>query len=313
VVARILQHAPARETEATALSAAVSVIVPVRNGESTLAECLNGLAAQSLPSERFEVIVVDDGSTDRTAEIARDSGARVVALDGRGAGGARNAGAKAASADWIAFTDADCIPSRRWLECLLDAAVKGNGDRPVGACGRTVGHRSDTAAARFVDLSSGLDAERHMSHPRFPFAPTGNLLYRRDLFEDLDGFDERYRSYEGCDLHTRALRRSGGTFSFEPRAVVLHRHRPGWRAYWKQQVEYGRGLAQFYLHYRDEIPWSIAHELRAVASLAGAGLRALFSGRGDRGLVRRGSFVKQLAQRIGFQRTYWNRAERRRW
>ncbi len=300
----------------------VSVVVPFFDAANTLAQCLAALRAQSLARDVYEVIAVDDGSTDGGGEVAAAAGVRVVRQANRGAPAARNAGIAAAAGEWVAFTDADCIPSRGWLHALL-AAVEGAGasattstaaaDPPVlGAAGPLYGHDSRTPAARFVDLARGLDTERHLAHPRFPFAPSGNVMYRRAALAAVGGFDERYASYDACDLHTR-LRRIGGAFVFERAAVVLHRHRATWRAYWRQQIGYGRGLAQFYLRWLDDIPWSAACEARAWAEIVPRLATASLPAAADAALIRRGTLVKDLAQRIGFVRTYYRAAERARW
>jgi hypothetical protein len=105
----------------------------------------------------------------------------------------------------------------------------------------------------------------------------------------------------------------GGDFRYAERAIVNHRHRAGWRAYWHQQRSYGRGYAQFFHRYEQELPWSVGSELREWARLAAIGLAALRPGRTDAALIRRGTFVKRLAQRLGFVTTYWSRSERSRW
>lgn len=294
----------------------VSVVIPARNAAGTIGECLRAVRAQSLAADRREVIVIVDGrSHDATEQIARELGATVIVQGQTGAGGARNQGVRAARGTWIAFTDADCVPTRGWLRALIAAvdADSPTGSLALGAAGPTIGIESHTAAARFVDLTGGLQAERHLAHARYPWAPTANVLYRRAALLEVGGFDSRFVSYEGCDLHTRLLRSVGGRFELAPRALVYHRHRAGWRAYWRQQLNYGRGYAQFFLRYRDELPWNGSDEARSWLGLGSAGIRALVSANGDRGLVRRGTFVKALAQRIGFATTYWRAEEAERW
>jgi glycosyltransferase involved in cell wall biosynthesis len=293
----------------------VTVVVPAHDAAPTLPACLRALASQRLSRDEYSVLVVDDGSADGSAEVAESLGAVVLRQRQQGPGAARNVGWRAASGRWVAFTDADCIPARSWLPTLLAAAERGaDGARPaLGAAGWTLGYRSTTPAARFVDLSGGLDAERHLAHPSFPFAPTGNVLYRRDALAVVAGFDVRYCSYEACDLHGRLMRSDGGRFVFEPRAVVMHQHRARWRDYWRQQVWYGRGLGQFMWHYRDAVGWSLDDELRACSHLARLGLDICKPTSGDDALMRRGLFVKELAQRVGFVRSYWNPRERARW
>jgi len=293
---------------------AVSVVVPVFNGAATLADCLRSISAQSLPRSAFEIIVADDGSTDASPAIAERYGARILRERHGGAPAARNAGWRAARGAWVAFTDADCLPSRQWLASLVAAAERNsNGRAALGAAGRTLGFPSDTQAARYVNVTGGLDAERHLSHPRFPFAPTANVMYRREALAAAGGFDTRYAAYDACDLHERLRAIDAGAFVFEPNAIVLHHHRADWPAYWRQQVNYGRGVAQFTLSHRGAIRWSIAHEFRAAGELLGLALGAALPAAAEVALVRRGTFVKKLAQRLGFISTYWNPGERRRW
>lgn len=290
----------------------VSVVVPAYNAAGLIRECLAALGTQSLPRADYELIVVDDGSSDGTAQVAAGfEGVRVISQPNRGAPAARNAGMRAAGAPWVAFTDADCIPSRGWLAALL-AAVAGEG-RALGAAGRTLGFQSESPAARFVDLSGGFDTERHLQHPRFPFAPSGNAMYRRELLERVGGFDERFATYEACDLHRRLRAVSDAPMHFAPRAVVLHRHRSGWRAYFRQQRGYGYGYGQFAWRHRGEVRWTPGRELAAWAGLCADGLAALLPAAGDAALLRRGRFVKGLAQRLGFDAAYYSSSERRRW
>ena len=291
----------------------LSVVIPARDAAATLGACLRGLRSQSISSDQYEVIVVvDRDSRDGTGRVAREAGVRVLLSTASGAAAARNAGIAAARGIWIAFTDADCIPSRTWLAMLL-STVDESSTPTLGAAGRTIGHESISAAARFVDLSGGLHAARHLAHERYPWAPTGNVMYRRAALEAVGGFDERFLTYEGCDLHTRLLRQVGGGFAYVPEAVVLHHHRAGWRAYWRQQVGYGVGYGQFFRRYERELAWTPADEVRAWLGILVAMGRAVAVRAGERGLLARGTAVKQLAQRIGFVQSYWNPVEARRW
>jgi glycosyltransferase involved in cell wall biosynthesis len=289
----------------------VEVVIPVYNGARTLGACLSALAAQTLPAHEFDVIVVDDGSTDDSAGVARRFARRVVSQTNAGAPAARNAGIRAATAEFVAFTDADCVPSRTWLARLLEAAQRE--PSALGAAGKTVGYRSESAAARFVDLMGGLDAARNLAHPVFPFAPSANVLYRRCMLVEAGGFDERYATYDACDLHTRLRARFGNVFAYEPRALVLHRHRDGWRSYWRQQVGYGVGYAQFLIAHSRDTAWTLRRELRALGEIAACAPGAVLAGRGDAAIVRRGRFVRAAAQHVGFLRTYYRRSERARW
>jgi glycosyltransferase involved in cell wall biosynthesis len=296
----------------------VSVVIPAYQAEATIAHCLDGVRSQRYPSDRCEIIVVDDGSRDATGSIARRyAGVRVITRKNGGAAAARNCGWREATGTWIAFLDSDCVPSRGWLSALLEVVTTPDEAGPaLGAAGKTLGLDSGSEAARFADLIGSLDAERYLSHPRWPFAPSCNLMYRRDALVACDGFDERFVTYEACDLHTRLREYDPGRFTYVSRAVVWHRHRSSWKAYWKQQVAYGAGYAQFARRRSNDIPWSLSAEARAWLDTAGLAIRAAFPGAQsppNERLVMRGQFVKSLAQRVGFDATYWNIQERGRW
>jgi GT2 family glycosyltransferase len=159
----------------------------------------------------------------------------------------------------------------------------------------------------------GLDAATYLRHPVFPFAPSDNLMYRRAYLIGVGGFDPRYATYDACDLHTRLLARYTGPFEYEPQALVLHRHRASWKAYWRQQYSYGIGYAQFLIAHRDRAQWRFRHQAAALASVARNAALALLPASGDAKVLRRGSFVRAAAQHAGFLRTYYNPMERRRW
>lgn len=291
----------------------VSVVIPAYNAAATLEASLQALTAQTLPRSTFEVIVVDDGSTDETAKIASRFPIRLVRQENAGAPAARNAGLRAATGTWVAFTDADCVPSRGWLSQLLKMVEQCTAESPLGAAGKTLGYNSKTAAARFVDLIGGLDAERSLAHPRFPWAPSGNLMYRRDAILKVGGYDERYATYDACDLHTRLRKVYRNPFLFAPQAVVLHRHRADWRAYVKQQFFYGVGYAQFMLHHKDKATWGFRQESQALASILRSFVMLFSPLPGDGALLKVGTFVRTTAQHAGFLRGFCSFAERSRW
>jgi len=162
----------------------MSVIVPAYNAQDTLGSCLAALQAQSLPRDRYEVIVVDDGSTDRTADIARQYGARLLHQPNAGPAAARNRGAQAARGEILLFTDADCSPARDWIERMTepfrDAEV-------VGAKGvyRT---RQAEPVARFVQLEYEDRYVRTSRQEYIDFVDTYSAAYRRDIFLANGGF-----------------------------------------------------------------------------------------------------------------------------
>ncbi|MEA2242363.1 MAG: hypothetical protein QOD24_1919 [Solirubrobacteraceae bacterium] len=175
----------------------MTVIVPARDAADTLPACLAALAAQSIIDESFEVIVVDDGSSDGTPELAERSALapRVMRLaGGAGPGAARAAGAAQARGDVLAFTDADCEPAPGWLAAGLAALrdadlVQGRTLPPPGArVGPWDRHLAVTAAWGLYE--------------------SANLFVRRDLYERIGGFGS---GIAGPPEAFRLGRRSGST------------------------------------------------------------------------------------------------------
>jgi glycosyltransferase involved in cell wall biosynthesis len=164
---------------------AVSVIVPARDAAPTLARTLQALSRQDLV-EPFEVLVVDDGSTDETLKIARqwEPMVRAIASEvGRGPGAARNRGAADARAPILAFTDSDCFPTESWLTAGLQA-IRAGADLVQGAV------RPDPTVARTpFDRTVVVEADLGLY-------PTANIFVRRDLFASLGGFRDWLLEHE---------------------------------------------------------------------------------------------------------------------
>lgn len=204
----------------------VSVIVPAFEAAHLIRECLRALDAQTLPPADFEVIVVDDGSADGTAEVAaryaEDARARIRVVrlpENRGPAAARNAGIEVAAGQVLGFTDADCIPAPDWLEQGL-ARLDGP-DAPAGVEGRT-------------DPEGTPGTLTHqMRNPTGGLFMTCNMLYRREALPE-DGFDERFRAafLEDSDVAFAVMER-GGEIVFAPEVVVRHQVlHEGRRKFW---------------------------------------------------------------------------------
>ena len=216
----------------------ISVIVCSYNGSRTIRDTLEALRQIEYPD--FEVIVVDDGSTDGTAAIARDYGARVISTENRGLSSARNTGLRAATGSIVAYTDDDAYPDPHWLQYL--AATFAAGDW-VGVGGPNIPPRGDGPIAESVAQAPGGPIHVLISDREAEHIPGCNMAFRKTALEAVGGFDVRYRAAgDDVDLCWR-LQEAGGRIGFSPAAMVWHHRRNSVRTYWKQQVGYGKAEA----------------------------------------------------------------------
>lgn len=224
----------------------VSVVVPTRDRPDRLARCLAALAAQTVPG--LEIVVVDDASRDADAvaeAVAAVPRARLLRGAGRGPAAARNAGARAARAGIVCFTDDDCEPVPGWAAAL--AARLGSADGPAAAAGPTRnGKPGDAVAAAAQAIASHLaEATTDPATLRMRFAPTSNLGCRAEVLRAVP-FDESYPLAAGEDRDWCArLLGTGASLVFEPAATVHHHQELTPRTFWRQQVRYGRGAYRF--------------------------------------------------------------------
>jgi mycofactocin system glycosyltransferase len=219
----------------------VSVVIPVKDRPDDLRNCLTSLAALDYPGEKLEIIVVDDGSTDHTPEVAVEFGATLVASGAIGGGPAvaRNKGAAVASGEILAFIDSDCTASPLWLRELLPAFAEPG----VGAVGGYVdGMHQAGPLDRYEAVMSSLNLGRRAmiggaGEDTF-YLPSCNLLLRRDVFVAAGGFNSELQVGEDVDLTWR-LRDGAWTIVYLPRGVVCHAHRSRFRPFMKRRFDYG--------------------------------------------------------------------------
>ena len=212
----------------------VSVIVPAFNAEETLGLCLKSLQDQTAARQGYEIIVVDDGSTDRTAEIAWQHPVRMVQQANAGPGAARNTGARIARGGLLLFTDADCAPTPEWVERLSEPFADGD---VAGAKG-TYATRQRELVARFVQMEYEHRYARMARQDRIDFIDTYSAAYRRDVFLTNDGFDTFYRKLQDQELSFR-LSHKGYRLAFVAEAVVYHQHDRHVGEYWRRKLGIG--------------------------------------------------------------------------
>ncbi len=245
-----------------------SVVVPAFNAAATLRAQLEALAAQQ-PSVPFEVVVVDNASTDDTAAVAatyadRLPGLRVVrARDGRGVAYARNAGARAAHGSAVLFCDADDEVRPGWVQGLSDALDRV--DIAGGAVDVTRINDANTVKGVYSPEPDRLPTA--MGY--LPYAIGCNLGVRRTTWEAVGGFDETYvGGHEEVDFAWR-VQEQGGSIEFVPDAVVDYRLRGSLRTNLRQRFGYGRSYAQLYSRFRRSpiVRGGLGQEARFAAKL----------------------------------------------
>jgi mycofactocin system glycosyltransferase len=220
---------------------AVSIVIPVMNRADELRRCLDSLSRLSYPREKLQIIVVDDGSSDASPEVARQCGALLIPSGGigRGPAAARNVGARSASGEILAFIDSDCSASVAWLDELIpafaDHAMAAVGGQVDGLCTQSAVDRYEAVMS---SLSLGGRARTGNSgHDTF-YLPSCNLLVRRSAFNHAGGFEESMHVGEDVDLTWR-LRDRGGSISYLPAGNVLHEHRSTIRSFMSRRFDYG--------------------------------------------------------------------------
>jgi cellulose synthase/poly-beta-1,6-N-acetylglucosamine synthase-like glycosyltransferase len=250
----------------------LAVIIPARDEAAVIGACLRSVAAQGWPGERLEVIVIDDGSRDATAALAREHGATVLATGGVGPSRGRNLALARTRAELCLFTDADCELAPGFLAALV-AALDAAGPRCAGSGGRQVAPAAAPPFARRVQRfleAAGFVSEYAQTAPTrraTSHNPSCCALLRRRAVLEVGGFREDLWPCEDVELDLR-LRRAGYTLVYEPAAIVAH-HRPATPAGFARMMRnYGRGHAQLV---RLAGPSRLLH-LMPLATLATGGL-----------------------------------------
>jgi GT2 family glycosyltransferase len=216
----------------------ISVVVCTHNGARTLPECLERLGGLCYPN--YETIVVDDGSTDGSGDVARSYGVKVIETSHRGLSFARNTGIDAATGEIVAFLDDDAYPDHDWLHYVAASLREGSN---AGIGGPNLPPPEDSLVAECVAAAPGAPIHVLLSDREAEHLPGCNMAFRTTALREVEGFDERFRAAgDDVDLCWR-LQDAGETLGFSAGAVVTHRRRDTVRRYLKQQFGYGKAEA----------------------------------------------------------------------
>ena len=224
----------------------VDVVIAARNEALRLPDCLAAVRSQQYPEGLIRCIVVDDGSTDATAEVAGRARATVVPGAGRGAAAARNAGIRLGHAPLVAFLDAHSIPAPDWVATLAARFA----DPRLGGCQAAITNRATDQRVDAHLAHSGVHGNDEIvdhtvaaKRSLYPWVLTGNCMYRRRALDDVGLFDASLVASEDVDLAWRVVL-AGWLLDYEPGTHVVHHEGKPWSAFLRKGWRYGRGAAQ---------------------------------------------------------------------
>jgi glycosyltransferase involved in cell wall biosynthesis len=261
------------------MSPTVSIVVPVLNAAGDLPRLLRALAELDWPQDRLECLVVDNGSTDRSRELAAAAGLRVLDEPKQGSYAARNRGVREARSEWVVFTDADCAPRPDWLRRLFAEPVPAE----AGAiAGEVLALESDTPVQRFIESRGFMKHAVTLPHKDLPCFSTANVAIRRSLLLELGGFRADVLYFGDMEFSWRMQVERRALLEFRPDAVVLHRHRRTAGALWRQAVQHGRGVAFMKRAYPAVYRFSVGEQWRRVLGVGAAAAGAATGGDPDR-------------------------------
>ena len=228
----------------------ITIIVPAKNEEKTIGKCLHSL--KSLNYSNYEIIVVNDGSTDGTEEILkRFNGITVLTTKGIGPSMARNLAIEKSGGEYLAFTDGDCLIDKEWLNQLLayftDDTIMGIGGDQLQPEDETSFGRNVHDFFNLIAFSTDyLKTEKEVMDIRHN--PTCNMMYRKAAFEKIGNFKKDLWPCEDLEFDCRLIR-SGYRLIFNPKAIIYHYRPKNLKKFGQFHFRYGRAHAKLVLKY----------------------------------------------------------------
>ncbi|MGB6220445.1 glycosyltransferase [Haloferula sp.] len=286
-----------------------SVIVCTRNGGDRIRSCLNAIS--KLQNVDFEVLVVDDGSTDGTPALITEEfpEVKLVRIEHAGLSAARNAGAEAAKNEILAFTDDDCEPDPHWL-----AEISGCfSDGWDAAGGPNLPPPSSNRIEAVIAAAPGAASHVMLDDSEAEHIPGCNLVVLRSAYFAIGGFDPAYRTAgDDVDFCWR-LRDAGYRIGFSPTAFVWHHRRPSVRGYLRQQIGYGKAEAMLMKRHpkrfspSGDAMWhgTIYTGSPVRASEAAVIYHGLMGMAGYQGVISRTQPLRELDERFGAAANQW--------
>lgn len=220
----------------------ISVIIPVYNSSNSLRNCLKALSQQTYPASKYEVIVVDNASDEDIKEVVKNfQFVHLVREETVGSYAARNRGIKVALGEFLAFTDADCIPHQNWLTTGMDSLSKTEDIGLIAGHLEFTFHEADRPnALEFYDSVVFLNQRLYIE--KIHFAATANLFTRKTVMESVGYFNSSLKSSGDVEWGQRVFS-AGYRQLYEPKAIVYHPARSSFRSIYKKVLRVSGGQA----------------------------------------------------------------------
>ncbi len=235
----------------------ISVVVPVLNAERDINRCIKSLTNQNYPKDRYEIIIVDNGSVDNTMTILNRyyryyNNIKIIYEPNKGSYSARNTGTKNSKGEIIAFTDSDCIVSENWIRELSKGFISDNIGCVVGAVHSYQDNvqQSDTLVERFSKNKDIMSQKRTLNSNFLPYGETANVAFRKSVFGRIGYFDEIFKSGGDADIAWRMQLLTTYKLIYRQESIVEHHHRVTLKDLFLQHFKYGLGLAMLNKKYK---------------------------------------------------------------
>ena len=231
----------------------ISIIIVTKNEETYINNCLISIFNLNYPLDKFEVIVIDGNSSDRTIDIVKKFPVNIF-TDSKGLGHSRNLGIKESAGDYLASTDADCVVDKNWLDILVNE-MENAPESVIAVGGPNLVFENDPWFSRVIGYlqetffsSAGAPQSFKISQKKFVFGiPNCNVMYKKKILIQEGCFDNEINIGEDAELNSRLTTR-GYKYLYIPKAFVWH-HRPATlKEFIKKMYTYGNGMGHLIRH-----------------------------------------------------------------